>query len=58
MNNKSDFFRFERKNDDFPFYSDLQSPTLNLKSGLIFLIAVAVGFALFLIGFEAQYNLL
>ncbi|OZQ65527.1 hypothetical protein CA600_13790 [Paenibacillus sp. VTT E-133280] len=51
MNNKNDFFGFERKNDDFPFYNDLQSPTLNLKSGLIFLIAVAVGFALFLIGF-------
>ncbi|WP_313640665.1 type II CAAX endopeptidase family protein [Paenibacillus sp.] len=49
--NKSDFFRFERKNDDFPFYSELQSPTLNLKNSLIFLIAVAVGFALFLIEF-------
>lgn len=49
--NKSDFFRFERKNDDFPFYSELQSPSLNLKSSLILLIAVAVGFALFLIGF-------
>lgn len=48
---KSDFFRFERKNDDFPFYSELQSPSLNLKNSLIFLIAVAVGFALFLIGF-------
>lgn len=48
---KSDFFRFERKNDDFPYYSDLQSPTLNLTKSLILLIAVAVGFALFLIGF-------
>ncbi|MEK4290373.1 CPBP family intramembrane glutamic endopeptidase [Paenibacillus sp. FSL P4-0502] len=53
---KSDFFRFERKNDDFPFYSDLTSPALNLKSSLIFLIAVAVGFALFLIGFGGPYG--
>jgi membrane protease YdiL (CAAX protease family) len=52
---KSNFFRFERKNDDFPFYSELQSPTLNLKSSLIFLIAVAVGFALFLVGFGGTY---
>lgn len=51
MNNKSEFFRFERENDDFPFYSELSSPSLNLKSSLIFLVSVAVGFALFLIMF-------
>ncbi|MEK3946588.1 hypothetical protein BSK48_21315 [Paenibacillus odorifer] len=56
MMSKSNFFRFERKNDDFPFYSELQSPTLNLKTSLIFLIAVAAGFALFLIGFGGTYG--
>ncbi|WP_339317675.1 CPBP family intramembrane glutamic endopeptidase [Paenibacillus sp. FSL R10-2734] len=45
----STFFRFERKNDDFPFYNELQSP-LNLKNSLIILIAIAVGFALFIFG--------
>lgn len=46
---KSNFFKLERKNDDFPFYSELESP-LSWKNSLIILIAIAVGFFLFLFG--------
>lgn len=47
---KSNFFKFERKNDDFPFYSELESP-LNWKNSIVVLIAVMVGFYLFSMGF-------
>lgn len=47
---KSNIFKLERKNDDFPFYSELQSP-MNWKSSIVVLIAIVVGFYLFSIGF-------
>lgn len=46
---KSNFFRLERENDDFPFYSELESP-LNWKNSIVVLIAIAVGFILFSYG--------
>ncbi|WP_339317676.1 CPBP family intramembrane glutamic endopeptidase [Paenibacillus sp. FSL R10-2734] len=46
---KGDFLRFERKNDDFPLYNELDSP-LSWKNNLVIIIAIAVGFLLFTFG--------
>lgn len=40
------FFRFERKNDDFPFYNESRSP-FNLVNCIVLLASIAIGFFLF-----------